>query len=103
MDGVLLAYWEQGWEGRIEFGFQPDGGGQWLTLEPGDQLTILGEDGSRLWSGIIGWTKPGFLERRRYPGTVWSWVKQRGVPYGEWIGFFWHKPALRAKLVRSGA
>ncbi len=98
LQGVLVAYWEQGWEGRIAFVFQPDDTQTPLFLKNGDCLSIYAEDGSILWSGQIHWAPVRFWDRYRLKVSIWSYQKQKGVPYGRWLDWFWHKPPLKASL-----
>lgn len=96
LTGHLEAYWEQGWEGRIEFFFVPDDGQRPLPIQAGDHLTIFNEDGTVLWSGQIEWVRKNWWQRHQLDNDVWSWHKQKGVKYADWIGWFWHKPPLPA-------
>ncbi len=101
--GTLEAYWEQGWEGRIEYAFAPDSGSpQPVFLQPGDLLTIFAPDGAVLWEGAIDLVAVRWWDRRPPdPIQVWSYQKQRGVAYADWVRWFWQRPPLRAEL-RSG-
>ncbi|MBL8246332.1 MAG: hypothetical protein JNL89_19195 [Rhodanobacteraceae bacterium] len=98
--GTLEAYWEQGWEGRIEYAFAPDGGSpQPIFLRPGDHLTIWSPEGTVLWQGTVELVAVRWWERRPPdPVQVWSYEKQRGVRYADWVQWFWQRPPLRATL-----
>jgi hypothetical protein len=95
INGTLLAYYEQGWYGRIEFYFQPDDSGEFFPLQNGQGLTIFNEDGKILWSGKLQFVKRGFFDWHRY---VWSDTKQKGVSYAKWLNWFWTLPPLQAEL-----
>ncbi len=62
INGTLLAYYEQGWDGRIEFFFQPDDATEFIPLQNGQYLTLFDEDGKTLWSGKIELVKRGFFD-----------------------------------------
>lgn len=96
--GHLEAYWEQGWEGRIEYAFAPDGGSaQPLFLKSGDRLTIRDPQGGLLWQGVVDLVPVRWWDRRPPdPIQVWSYERQRGVSYADWVQWFWHRPPLRA-------
>lgn len=98
LQGELVAYWEQGWEGRIEFVFQADASNTPYFLKNGDRLTILDEAGTILWSGQIRWVPVRFWDRYRNTESIWSYQKQKGVAYGQWLAWFWRKPPLKASL-----
>lgn len=98
MDGVLEPYWDQGWEGRIEFAFIEDGSNQPVFLQDGDLLTIYSPDDLILWSGQIQFVPCRFWDKHKLPAQIWSRVKQKGVSYAQWMDWFWRKPPLRAKL-----
>ncbi|MCB8948441.1 MAG: hypothetical protein H6653_10550 [Ardenticatenaceae bacterium] len=98
LQGKLEAYWEQGWEGCIAFAFQADGATMPYFLKNGDQLTIYAEDGTAVWSGTIQWVRRRFWERHQLDAGIWATHKQRGVAYGQWLAWFWQKPALKASL-----
>lgn len=98
LQGKLVAYWEQGWEGRIAFAFQAGDTTMPYFLKQGDRLTIYAEDGTTLWSGEIQWARRRFWERHQLEAGIWSYQKQRGVAYGQWLAWFWQKPPLKASL-----
>ncbi len=98
LKGELVAYWEQGWEGRIDFVFQPDDTNTPIFLKNGDRLTILDGDGTALWSGKIQWVRRRFWDRHRLEAGIWSYQKQKGVSYHQWMAWFWQKPPLQANL-----
>lgn len=104
--GCLEAYWEQGWEGRIEWAFAPDralhpDAPLVIFLENGQQLTVFAPTGQPLWSGSIKLRPRRFWDRHSLKADIWSWTTQRGVRYADWIGWFWRVPelGLRAALV----
>lgn len=100
LEGTLEAYWEQGFEGRIEYAFAPDGGSpQPLFLRNGDHLVIHGPEGQVLWQGVIDFVAVRWWDRRPPdPIQVWSHERQRGVRYADWVQWFWRRPPLRATL-----
>ncbi len=98
LQGELVAYWEQGWEGRIEFAFQADGSTMPIFLKNGDRLTILDENDTILWSGKIHWVRRRFWDRHQLDAGIWSYQKQKGFSYGQWLDWFWRKPPLKASL-----
>ncbi len=95
INGTLLAYYEQGWHGRIEFYFQPDDSQEFIPLQNGQLLTLFDEDGKTLWSGRIELVKRDFFDRHKY---VWSTSKQKGVSYTQWLTWYWTLPPLQAQL-----
>jgi len=98
--GELEAYYEQGWEGRIEFAFQFEGNQKPFFLEKGQHLTIYKENGDVLWSGKINFVrKNNWFDKHKLNANIWSWTKQKGVSYADWMEWFWHKPPLKAKLI----
>ncbi|NWF63957.1 MAG: isoprenylcysteine carboxylmethyltransferase family protein [Chloroflexi bacterium] len=100
--GELEAYWEQGWEGAILFSFMPKGGRglhDLIALQNGQHLTIFDPDGSELWSGTIEFVRRNErLDRHNLKADIWSYEKQKGVSYADWVAWFWHEPPLKAKL-----
>lgn len=96
-DGELHAYWEQGWEGRIEYALAIEGQPHPFFLAKGQHLTIYAEDGSVLWQGVLRFVSRG-REQHHLPTGIWTFEKQRGVPYGQWLGWFLHDPPLRATV-----
>ena len=100
INGTLLAYYEQGWDGRIEFFFQPDDSQEFIPLQNGQQLTLFDEDGKTLWSGKIELVKRGLFDTHKY---VWSKSKQKGVSYTQWLTWYWTLPPLQAQLETTDA
>lgn len=98
MKGELLAYWEQGWEGRIEFAFQSDDSPHPIFLQNGDRLTILNHDGTTLWAGVIQFVPRRCRDNHKLATGIWSYEKQKGVSYAEWMDWFWRQPPLKAAL-----
>jgi hypothetical protein len=98
LHGELEAYWEQGWEGRIEFAFQFEGNGTPFFLQGGQHLTIYDTDGKILWSGKIQFVKRGFFDHHKLDAEIWSYIKQKDVSYADWMDWFWRRPPLKAKL-----
>ncbi|RMF30168.1 MAG: hypothetical protein D6759_12460 [Chloroflexi bacterium] len=96
--GEIFAYWEQGMEGRVLFAFQPEDSPQPIFLENGQHLTVYGEGGKVLWSGEINLVRVRFWDRHKLAVPIWSYTKQKGVPYGRWMEWFWRKPPLKARL-----
>ena len=100
LNGKLEAYWEQGWDGRVEFALQIDGASGPFFMESGQQLTIYQDDGEIIWSGRIHFVKVNhWFDKHTLSAKIWSWSKQKGVSYAEWMDWFWRKPPLHAKLV----
>jgi protein-S-isoprenylcysteine O-methyltransferase Ste14 len=95
INGTLLAYYEQGWDGRIEFFFQPDDSQEFIPLKNGQFLTIFDEEGKMLWSGRIELVKREFFDWHKY---VWANSKQKGVSYSQWMTWYWTLPPLQAQL-----
>ena len=68
-NGELVAYWEQGWEGRIDFAFQLDDANQLdddklpIFLKNGHTLTIYDVAETVLWSGKIKWVRVRVWDR----------------------------------------
>lgn len=99
--GKLEAYYEQGWEGMIVFSFMPDDGNglsDLITLQDGQHLTIYDTDEKTLWSGKIHFVKRSFFDKHNLNADIWSDMKQKDVPYANWMNWFWRKPPLKAKL-----
>jgi len=61
LSGELKAYWEQGWDGRIDFAFQYKENQKPFILQNGHQLTIYETDEKILWSGKIRFVKRVFF------------------------------------------
>lgn len=98
IEGELEAYWEQGMEGRIDFAFHFEGNRRPFFLEDGQNLTIYDSDGNILWSGKLQFVKLGFFDKHKLKADIWSYTKQKGVSYANWMDWFWRKPPLKAKL-----
>ena len=100
LHGKLEAYWEQGGEGSIEFALQIDGDPGPFFLESGQELTIYRDNGEILWSGTLKFVKVNrWFDKHKLSAKIWSWNKQKGVSYADWMEWFWHKPPLNAKLI----
>jgi len=100
LNGELEAYWEQGWEGRIEYALQFEGNQVPFFLKDGQKLTIYDESGDVLWSGKIRFVRVNsWFDKHKLNANIWSWTKQKGVSYAQWMEWFWHKPPLKAKLI----
>ena len=97
-EGHLEAYWEQGWEGRIDFAFQPDDSPHPIFLQSGHRLTILDTDGTTLWSGAIHFVTRRWKDNHKLDAGIWAYEKQKGVTYAQWMDWFWRKPPLKATL-----
>ncbi len=105
ISGYLESYWEQGMEGRIVFMFLADNDlpphnqrKALIYLENGQELTIFGQDGVILWSGLINFVPRRWREKHKLKAQIWSVEQQKGVPYWQWMEWFWHRPRLRATL-----
>lgn len=98
LQGELVAYWEQGWEGRIAFAFQAEAASMPHFLQNGDRLTIYAAAGTVLWSGEIAWVRRRFWDRHQLGVGIWADQKQKGVSYTQWFAWFWQKPPLKASL-----
>lgn len=96
--GHLEPYWEQGWEGRIEFALQVAGMDRPVFLENGQHLTIYGPGERELWAGKLEFVRRRWWDRHRLDAGIWAWTKQKGVPYARWMEWFWHRPPLEAEL-----
>lgn len=96
--GCLEAYWEQGWEGRIEYSLAVDGWSHPFILVDGQYLTIFAPDGAVLWQGWLHFVGRG-RERHRLPTGIWAYTKQKGLSYGQWMAWFLHQPPLRATVL----
>ena len=100
LHGELEAYWEQGWEGRIEYALHVEDAKGPFFLANGQHLTIYGDDNDVLWSGKIKFVKRNnWFDKHKLDAGIWSWVKQKGVSYADWMDWFWRKPPLKAKLI----
>ena len=101
--GHIEGYWEQGWEGRIEYVFVPEEGSNvrepMIFLTKGQRLTIYDKEGKILWRGEIELVGKSWWESFKDSKlSVWSESKQKGVSYEEWIDWFWQKAPLKAEL-----
>jgi len=108
LKGVIEDYFETGCEG-IMWTFYEDGKegyGGLHNLEAGDHLTILDDDGSELFSGII---KPNreigkqvipLNPEYSQPVALGCWIHwtQDGFLPDDWAKLFFKKPPLRAIL-----
>lgn len=112
IQGTIEPYWEQGMEGRFDFVFIPDegreeiNGGRGYFLTSGDYLHIYGQDGSTLWQGQLHFVSSRinaliFQDRHNLKSQVWSTLKQDGVAYSDWVGWFWEQPRLKAEFLRK--
>ncbi len=99
LSGELEAYWEQGWEGRIDFAFQYPGNSTPFFLQNGHQLTIYDTDDKILWSGKIRFVNRNtWWDNHKLDAGIWAYEKQKGVSYADWMDWFWRRPPLKAKL-----
>jgi len=100
LQGELEAYWEQGWEGRVEYALHVDGAKGPFFLANGQHLTIYSDDNDTLWSGKIKFVKRNtWFDKHKLDAGIWSGVKQKAVSYADWMDWFWRKPPLKAKLI----
>ncbi len=104
-NGRLEAYYEQGMEGRIIYAFLADNdlpsGAQreaLIFLKDGHELTIFDEDNAILWSGTIKLVKRRWWDKHKLTAPIWTYRKQKGVAYWQWMDWFWRKRPLRAIL-----
>ena len=96
--GHLDPYWEQGWEGRIEFALQVDGVNYPVFLKNGQHLTIYDTTDQVLWAGKIKFIRRRWWDKHTLEAGIWAWTKQKGVSYAQWMEWFWHNPRYRAEL-----
>ena len=96
-EGELEVYWEQGWEGRIEYSLYVKGASKPIFLESGQHLTIYNPGGGILWEGRLEFVSRK-NEQHNLPYGIWSDTKQKGVSYLQWMEWFAHKPPYTAKL-----
>ncbi len=101
-EGKIFAYLEQGMEGRIDFAFHAADSDRPIFLEDGQHLTIYDTNGEVIWSGQIHLVRRRFWDRHHLPVSIWSYTKQKGVPYHQWMAWFWQKPSLKARLETGG-
>jgi hypothetical protein len=110
--GELAGYWEQGYEGRINYTFIPDenaeaiNGGRGYFLKSDDFLRIFDENGVVIWEGEIKLVPVRtsalfFPDRHKLDNNIWATNKQQGVSYADWIGWFWSTPRMRAEFFRD--
>jgi hypothetical protein len=98
--GYLEAYWEQGWEGRIEYALSIEGKPTPYFLADGEHLTVYAPDDTILWEGQLRFVGRG-REQHDLPSGIWAYEKQAGVPYSRWIAWFVQQPPLRATVVED--
>lgn len=112
--GIIKPFWEQGMEGRFDFVFVPDiepelvNGGRGHFLSSGDYLRIFGHDGTILWEGQLQFVPSRinhllFQDRHNLKSSVWSTLKQKGVSYADWVGWFWSEPRLKAQYLERSS
>ncbi len=97
-EGLLEAYYEQGWEGRIEYSLSVVGLSHPFFLENGMRLTIYAEDGTLLWSGRLRFVRRRCWDKHPPQMRIWSDKKQSCVSYARWLEWFTHTPPLKATL-----
>lgn len=98
-EGVLHAYWEQGWEGY----FVPAvdlGTGHPFLLYDGDRLEVFDPQGDLLWSGDYRLRKKRFWERYKMPGSMWNGQVPKGLSYSAWMEMVLAKPSLKVRVHR---
>ena len=98
--GKIFAYYEQGWEGRIEFAFSPKNAQNFIFLQTGDYMTLYNHDNSILFQGKIKFCRRRFWDKHKLTVDIWSFRKQKGVSYEKWMQWFWQEPNLKAELIR---
>ena len=112
IEGQLEPYWEQGWEGNFSYTFVPKigrekvNGGRGYFLASGDFLQILDPSGETLWEGMLHFIPSNlsglfFRDRHRLKSNVWCNLKQKGVSYSDWVGWFWATPRLQGRFRRN--
>jgi len=101
--GHLEAYWEQGYEGRIEYSLYVEGLGHPHFINEGDHLTIYAENGSTLWAGKLHFVPIRSRETHSLPYGIWASSRPYNVSYQQWLAWFTHKPPLKATLEEIGA
>ncbi len=108
--GWISEYYEQGMEGDYWHTFQDgryteshergwDRAGMYI-LRAGDHLTIIDVNGETLWQGVLQPRRHGFL-RLCVLKVDARWHPEH-IPYDQWRGWFRHRPALEAKLIKQG-
>lgn len=102
--GHIEGYWEQGWEGRIEYVFVAEEGNnireKTIFLSKGHYLRIYNEEGKIIWEGGIELVGKSWWESfKESKLSIWSESKQKGVSYEQWIEWFWQKTPLKAEMV----
>ena len=111
LHGWVHAFTEQGMEGDVVWAFQDASFAAsrlsaWehaglVFLGEGDHLTILEDDGTVLFSGLLSLrTREGCLGLGRVPASEGGWVPA-GVEKEAWIAWMWRHPPLRAVLTRA--
>ena len=110
--GELETYFEQGYEGHLEYTFVPEvnpqavNGGRGYFLKSGDFLRILDVSGEPIWEGELQLIPSRistlfFRDRHRLDYDVWCPRKQKGVSYADWVDWFWAKPPLKGEFFRK--
>jgi len=110
--GELAGYWEQGYEGRIDYTFIPDvnakaiNSGRGYFLKSGDFLRIFDENNLVIWEGEIDLVPSRigtlfFPDRHKLDTSIWATTKQKNVSYADWMSWFWSKPNMRAEFFRD--
>ncbi len=111
VSGFIEPYWEQGMEGGFDYVFVPNddresvNGGRGYFLHSGDYLRIFGDEGVILWQGELKFVPSRinhlFLQdRHNLSNQVWSNIKQDGVLYADWVGWFWSTPCLKGEFLK---
>ena len=111
VSGFIEPYWEQGMEGSFDYVFVPNenresvNGGRGYFLHSGDYLRILGQDETVLWEGQLNFVPSRIRhlilpDRHNLKSSVWSYTKQGGVSYADWVGWFWAEPRLKAEFLK---
>ncbi len=99
--GYIFAYFEQGWEGRIDFAFHSEEQQTFIILETGDKLTLFNKDNAIVFQDELKFVKRRCWDKHNLNADIWSFVKQSGIPYAKWMQWFWQKPNLSAELIKS--
>ncbi len=102
--GVLEAYYEQGYEGRIEYALWPDNHVELksnfpLLLDSGDDLKIFDVNNNLLWQGTLNFVPRRYwLDCPKKNILIYAETKQNGVNYADWLSWFYYSPPLKAEL-----